>query len=78
MRYVLSGVLALFLCGGCTVSDRREILESAAIVIESKAVAEVTKELVKEGIEPAQARKVAEIAVRKIDELVRKLIEEGR
>ena len=76
MLRVCVASLALLIGSGCSYQDRREILESAAVVIEGKAVAEVTKELVKEGIDPVQARKVAEIAVRKIDEMVRKLIGE--
>lgn len=61
--------------GGCSLADRKEILENVALVVETRAAAEVEKDLIKEGIDPAQAKKIAAIAIRKIDELVRKLIE---
>lgn len=62
---------------GCSFSreERKDFVENIVTIVEARAISEVTKDLVKEGVDPVQAKKVSELAMRKLEEIIRKLIE---
>lgn len=65
---------------GCsfTKEDRVEIAEAVVEVVQIKAQKEVEAALVKEGIAPEEAKRVALIAVGKVAELVDKALDRWR
>ena len=79
MRYSVAMALGLMM-GGCSISkeERIEIVETVADIVQVKAMREVEAALIAEGIDPVQAKKVARIAIDKIDQLVRKALDKYR
>lgn len=74
---VLGAVLALGFGGGCSFDKRdREDAARAAVTLASQRLASAVKEeLIKEGVDPVAAQKVADIMVAKASAIAERVIE---